>query len=157
LRDNLKFNLSLEKTKITNIEKEYAHFLGFRFRNNQRRAINLTYIRNGKRVRQRMVRGIFCSIDHERVLSRLIYKGIIERKGKFIKPRHKILYIPLKEFEIVDRFKSLIFGLFQYYYKHITFKSSLARYHYYISLSAFKTIAARKKSTVRKIQYLYTS
>ena len=61
------------------------------------------------------------------------------------KPRHKILYIPFKEFEIVDRFKSLIFGLFQYYYKHITFQSSLARYHYYISLSAFQIIAAKKK------------
>lgn len=35
LKDKLKLNLSIEKTKITNIEKEYCKFLGYRFSNNQ--------------------------------------------------------------------------------------------------------------------------
>lgn len=47
-------------------------------------------------------------------------------------------------------------GLFQYYWNNITFKSSLARYHYYLYYSCVKTLAARQKSSTRKIITKYT-
>lgn len=153
LEKNLKLNLSQEKTKITNITKEYFTFLGFRFKNNQNKAPNITHIRKKKKIKQRTTWGLFCDIDHERVTNRLKAKGFLDIKGKI---RYSTRLMQLQTHEIVYRYKSMIDGIFNYYYPNITFKSSLSRYHYYLLYSCYKTIAARQKATIKDVIAKYT-
>lgn len=154
LKQNLKLQLSQDKTKITDITKEYCHFLGFRFKNNQHESPNITYIRNNTKVRQRAAWGIFCDIDHERVSNRLIAKGFLEKN---MKTRYSTKLMQLQTHEIVYRYRSIIDGIFNYYYPNITFKSSLNRYHFYLLYSCYKTIAARQKTSIREVIKKYTS
>jgi hypothetical protein len=161
LKENLDLNLSLEKTKITDIEKEYCHFLGFRFKNNQRKApvrkVKMTIKEKNKPPREIIVKrrpnwGLYCSIDHNRIIQRFINKKLMNKKKS---PIHSNLHIPLKPHEIIYRFKMMIEGLFNYYYKNITFKSLLHKYHYYLLYSCYKTLAAREKTSIRKIILKY--
>jgi hypothetical protein len=161
IEENLKLQLSLDKTKITDVQKEPALFLGFRISNNQkatyitRRAIQVKSTGEYKRIKQRAARGLFIDIDHDRVKQRLVLKQILTNE-KTSKPRHKIIYIVLKENEIISRYRMHMEGLFQYYWTNITFKSALSRYHYYLYYSCVKTLAARQKSSLRKIMSKYT-
>lgn len=156
LLNNLKLQLSLDKTKITNLTKEPARFLGFKISNNLRSApvlkksIYSTKIAAPRLIKQRMSYGLFIDIDHERVTERLEIKKIIQNKHK-PKPIQRTIYIPLKEHEIIQRYKAHMEGLFQYYWIPITYKSNLARYHYYLYYSCVKTIAARQKTTISKV------
>jgi group II intron reverse transcriptase/maturase len=147
--NNLKLELSKEKTLITNLKKEPAHFLGYTLQNYQDKAKIIKYTnKNGKTIRQRQSFGLFIDIDHERITNRLKIKGFIDHKNK---PKHKTLFVHLKTHEIVLRYKAIIEGLFQYYYNNITFKSKLSRYHYILLYSCYKTIAYRQKTNIRKV------
>jgi group II intron reverse transcriptase/maturase len=154
LKENLKLNLSEEKTKVTDIQKEPALFLGFRIKNNQKHTYITTYKKTiGNKellIKQRASRELFVDIDHNRLTQRLYYKQIIDNTTK-PGPTHKSLYIVLKEQEIIQRYKAHLEGLFQYYWIPLTNKSTLSRYHYYIYYSCLKTLAARRKTTLRNI------
>lgn len=82
LENNLKLQLSLDKTKITDIQKEPALFLRFRIKNNQKttyvtkRTIKVKSTWEEMQIKQRAARGLFIDIDHERLKQRLIYKQI---------------------------------------------------------------------------------
>lgn len=108
LEQNLKLQLSLDKTKITDIQKEPALFLGYRIKNNQKktyvtkRKITVKSAGQKKEIKQRAARGLFIDIDHERVKQRLIYKQILTNEKK-PKTRHKTIYIVLKKNEIISR------------------------------------------------------
>jgi len=161
LRENLSLQLSLEKSKVTDITKDRAKFLGFTFKNNQERAGIIKYIRKASHqagtllptvIRQRQVWGLFVDIDHERVINRMILKGMLD---KDCKPKRYTMVEQLSEAEIVLRFRQMCEGLFNYYLKPITFKSRLSRYHYIYYYSCLHTLASRKKSSIRKILMLY--
>jgi hypothetical protein len=49
----------------------------------------------------------------------------------------------------------MLFGIFNYYYKPITLKSTLSRYHYIFKFSCLKTLAARKKTSITEITKQY--
>lgn len=156
LEENLKLQLSIEKTKITDLYKENALFLGFRIKNNQKttllvkRRVKIKSTGEEKIYKQRASRGLFIDIDHDRLTQRLTYKQIIT-PDKNPKPRHKTIYIVLKEHEIINRYRMHMEGLYQYYWNSLTFKSSLARYYYYLYYSCLKTLATRQRSSIRKI------
>lgn len=63
----------------------------------------------------------------------------------------------LQQHEIVMKFRQMLEGLFNYYIKYITFKSSLSRYYYYLLYSCYHTIVSRKKTSIRKVMMLYGS
>lgn len=83
-------------------------------------------------------------------------KGLISAKGK--PKRYPIIEIEqLKEHEIVLKYRQMMDGMFNYYIKRITFKSSLSRYYYYFVYSCLHTLAARKRTSIRKILAMYGS
>jgi group II intron reverse transcriptase/maturase len=162
LKSELGLTLSEDKTVLTNLHKKYAKFLGFRFKNNQGFAPIIRYQRKMKdrrtgtmklsTIRQRASWGLFVDIDHERVENRMILRGMLTEKKR---PRALFIITQLKEHEIVTKYRQMISGLFNYYVKQITFKSSLSRYYFYLLYSCYHTIVSRKKTSMRKVMTLY--
>jgi len=155
LQENLKLTLSEEKTHVTDIKKKKAKFLGFTIRNTQKFRIFNTYELknpklnlNKKTMKKRTTTDLFIGIDNERIINRLKTKGFLTEKGK---PRRHNLYINLTPWEIVFKYKQITEGLMQYYYRALTYKSQLTRYHYYLTYSCYHTLANRQKSTISKI------
>jgi hypothetical protein len=80
-------------------------------------------------IRQRASWGLFVDVDHEKVENRMILRGLLNEKKK---PKTLFIITQLKEHEIVTKYRQMIEGLFNYYVKQITFKSSLSRYYFYL-------------------------
>ena len=162
LKTELGLTLSEEKTKITNLHKEYAKFLGFRIRNSQNLSPLTTFTANRKirrtlqvksiRIKVRKVFKAFIDIDHDRVKWRMRLKGILDQRGR---TRRYLLVQQLKEHEIVFKFRQMMEGLFNYYIRHLTYKSNLQQYYYILTFSCLHTLAARKRTTLRKLFMLY--
>lgn len=155
--------LSLDKSKVTDITKDRAKFLGFSFKNNQQRSSVIKYVKKESFragtllptvIRQRQNWGLFVNIDHERVLNRMLLKGIIDQD---FKPRRYTMVEQLSDPEIVMRFRQMCEGLFNYYLPPITFKSRLNRYHFIYYFSCLHTLASRKKTRLRKVIMTYGS
>ena len=104
LKENLKLQISQEKTTITDLTKQYCKFLGFRFRNNSQKAPVIKYIRQDKPVKQRASWGIFCDIEHERITNRMQYKKYIDHTRK---PCFNTIFMQLKPHEIRYRYKMI--------------------------------------------------
>lgn len=149
LKESLGLSLSLDKTKITNLDIDYAKFLGFKIKNNQLKAPVISYTKMQRtrseemmpvKIKQRLSWGLFyfyfLDIDHERVIFRMKLKGLLDRKGK---PKRYTTVEQLKDHEIVYKFRQMLEGLFNYYIRMITFRSSLGRYHYYLVFSCLNT------------------
>ena len=152
LKEKLKLNLALDKTSITDLKKKPAKFLGFTLKRIPSKLTKRE--QKGKRtfVRARTRVGLKIGIDHERILSRLQQHQLINNKRK---TRHVGIYCSLKPWEIVNKFKQRIIGVFNYYYYSLTMKSDLKYYHYIHNYSCLKTLAHRKKISVNKIMHEY--
>jgi len=68
--------------------------------------------------------------------------------------RQKLL-IQLKPFEIVEKYKQILEGLAQYYYRNLTFKSQISKLHYYLIYSCYHTLASRLKKSIAQIIKIY--
>lgn len=148
LQEKLKLTLSEEKTHITDIKKKKAKFLGFTIRNMQKYRTFKSYEIGNKITKKRTTTDLFIGIDNERVMERLKLKGFLTKEGKA--KRHN-LYINLTPWEIVQKYKQILEGLMQYYYSPLTYKSHLAKYHYYLTYSCYNTIANRERSSISKV------
>ena len=111
LKENLKLQISIEKTVITDLTKQYCKFLGFRFNNNSENAPVIKFIRQEKPVKQRASWGIFCDIEHERITNRFQYKKYIDKNKK---PCFNNIFMQLKPHEIIYIYRMIIEGLFTY-------------------------------------------
>jgi len=152
LQEILGLSLSEEKTSITDIRKNAAKFLGFKLKNNQKHAPITIKYREKKPYKSRITFStLFIGPEHDRITSRMLIKGFIKKENNRIIPKEYTLFTQLKDHEIVLRYRQIIEGLTNYYIKNITFKSSLSRYHYYLTYSCYKTLAYRKKTSIRNI------
>lgn len=106
--------MSLEKTKIIDLHRDYARFPGFRIKNHQRVDPVISYTRIRRDwlgqvrpvlIRQRSSWGLFFDKDHDRVTSRMKLKGLISKKGK---PKRYATIEQLKEHEIVYKYRQML-------------------------------------------------
>lgn len=152
LKEHLKLTLSDEKTKITNIQKESILFLGYDIR------IQSDYHRTKKRVlRTKTNRGWSVTMrrttsgkyhvipDKNRILNKLKIKGFC--KGTTSDPVGIRAWANLNEYQIVQKYRSLLIGMIQHY-KYCDTKKMMNRVHYILRYSCAKTIATRKKITM---------
>lgn len=70
LKTEFKLELSNEKTKITNLKKEHASFLGFTLKNTPSK-VQTRIKKDGTKFKARTTLGLKIGIDHERVMKRL--------------------------------------------------------------------------------------
>jgi len=155
LKTKFKLELSNEKTKITNLRKEHARFLGFTLKNTLSK-VQTRIRKDGTKFKARTTLGPKIGIDHERVMKRLEEIQVIkDRNAKKLKPRHVGIYCSLKDWEIVTKFTQIIRGLFNYYYYSLTGKSDLHKYYYLYRYSCLKTLAHRLRISIAKITKKY--
>lgn len=153
LESRLKATLSSEKTLITDIRKNSAHFLGFEIKTYRNKKIG-KYKRSVKG-KSRFISAItagyrvFAIPDRQRLINRLHMKGYCNENGF---PREIGFLSSLETFSIIERYNSVLTGISLYYAEFIRNpRRNLSRWIYIIRYSCFKTLAQKHKTSIREI------
>jgi hypothetical protein len=144
LKYYLGLTLSLEKTKITNLKEEKAKFLGYSIKSPKNQKLTITSTGILKRVTGQK---IHIGIDMERILPRLEWRNFI-KNGK---PREQPSWSVLSDYEIIQKYNSIIRGLVNYYAPIITTRSSINYLVYIFEYSCYKTLCQKHRTTIRKL------
>ena len=163
LKTNLDAELAMDKTLITNMRKDRAHFLGFELSSGTDRKIsriarriplkrdpNTNKPRFGWRWGLSKVAGtdVRCYPDRNRLINRLYMKGYCDKRGF---PLAITWLSYLDAHMIVERFNSVIRGFTNYYAEFVYNRSSLNRWTYILRFSCLKTLALKFHTTISKI------
>lgn len=149
LIDNFKLQLSLEKTKITKLKSEHGKYLGFTFFMQNREAS----FRANTNFKVRSGRHILIGPDLDRIYNRLINERFAKKDT--LEPLAKDAWSTLDERSIIEKYNSILIGLFNYYYPVITYKSEINRIYYILYYSCIKTLAKKHIITSSKIHERY--
>ena len=144
LRDSLKLELSREKTHITHATSQAARFLGYELVNQQ---AHDQFDQRGRR----SVNG--------RIGLRVPAKVIEQHCQAYMKngkPIHRSMLIHDEDYSIVDRYQSEFRGVVEYY-KLAMNVSHFGRLQWIMEWSLAKTLAAKHKTTCRKVFRSYKS
>jgi retron-type reverse transcriptase len=162
LEKNLNSELELNKTKITNIKKESAKFLGFELKMLDKvktmKVQKTDPITKEKTKRRCRTTGYKVSAipDRERLIKRFEMKGFCNNKGI---PKEIPKLTTLSVHMIIERFNQIIRGFALYYTEFIRSpKTNLNRWIYILRYSCIKTIAQKEKTNIKGIfnKYKYT-
>lgn len=159
LKDELGATLSMEKTLLTDIREDSAHFLGFEIRTYKNKKI-------GKY--RKIIKGesasitaktagskVFAIPDRQRLIDRLHMKGYCDKHGF---PKEIGFLTNLDDFTIIEKYNAVLSGLCLYYTEFIrNSKRNLSRWVYIIRYSCIKTLAHKHKTTVRQIFEKYVA
>jgi len=151
LKEKLQWTLDDRKTLITDLSKAKTKFLGYTIYKKKKRIIKKKF--KNKIFRQRSTVPLTIGIDHDRVIERLIVGKILTEKTK--KPRSMPIYMVLKSWRIVEKFKQRLEGLANYYHRIITYPSELNYYHYIYKFSCLKTLARKMNKSISQISKIY--
>ena len=139
--------LAKEKTLLTRIKKEPAHFLGFEIK-----AYDVKNMINGKESKIRQIipdSRVFALPDKQRIIDRLHMKGYCKENGF---PTEIGFLSSLADFSIIERYNSVLSNLALYYAEFIRNpKRNLTRWIYIIRYSCLKTLAQKHKTSIRSI------
>jgi retron-type reverse transcriptase len=149
LTENLKLELSLEKTKITNPKKDKVNFLGFSLYIN--RNPKLTYVKEKKTTQRFWIPQIHP--DTDRLTNRFILNKIIlpDKNTGILKPRELGFLTTLSDHEIIEKYNQMMVGLGTYYIKNISYPSRIGYWHFQYYYSCIKTLATKHNITVKSI------
>ena len=144
LRDTLKLELSREKTLITHATSQAAKFLGYELVNQQ---ANDKLDRNGwRKVNGRIGLRVPAQVIEQHCQAYM-------RNGK---PAHRSYLLHDEDYSIVDRYQSEYRSVVQYYLLAYNV-SHFGRLHGVMEMSLARTLAAKHKSTARKMRRQYKS
>lgn len=151
LKTYLSLELSEEKTLVTNVNKEWVHFLGFGIK------ISKSYKRIKKVTRNNVttlsrtgVGNAIFTIDIPRLESRLRIKKFIHPTLR--KSYHKPEWTIFEQHRILILYNQVLFGLFNYYKDSVNINNELYFIHYILKSSCAKTLASKyKTNTIKKI------
>ncbi len=144
LRDSLKLELSREKTLITHATSQAARFLGYELVNQQ---ANDKHDHNGRR----RVNGRIGLRVPAKVIEQHCHAYMVNGK-----PAHRSGLIHDDDFTIVDRYQSEFRGVVQYYLLAQNV-SHFGKLQWVMGQSLAKTLAAKHKTTTRKVVRRYRS
>ena len=144
LRDSLKLELSREKTLITHATSQAAQFLGYELVNQQ---ANDQFDPTGRRrVNGRIGLRVPADVIEQHCQAYM-------RNGK---PAHRSFLIHDEDYSIVDRYQSEYRGVVQYYLLAYNVHH-FGRLHKAMEMSLARTLAAKHKSTARKMRRQFKS
>jgi hypothetical protein len=161
LNEYRKMELDQEKTKITHLAKG-VKFLGFEIRLSiEKPKLRRVLIKNKKGnylrpLKRTTSRQITIEPDSERIHKRLIAQRFCKKTMKTLRPTHKAEWIVYDEFEIVQKYAQTFRGIFNYY-RPCERLSRLNIISYILQYSCARTLAARKKTSIKKIFGKYTT
>lgn len=147
LADELKLELSPEKTLITDVKKNKVKFLGFEIFRHRHRMMTKDYRGINKSVRTTGIKP-----DQKRLETRFLLKGFIKKNklGKLI-PSEIGWLTPYTDQQIIKRYNQIMLGFGLYYSTEISQISDLNRWIYYMYWSCIKTLATKHKITVKQV------
>ena len=138
-----------DKTKITNIRKGNAHFLGYEIFLPKNRPIS-NYKGKGVRTIRRGQPQLRFDIPVAKVTKRYIERGYLKQLPKGIRPISKASYTVLEDHVIVSHYRSVWLGL-KNYYLGCTRRGRLQYLHYLLHMSCAMTLAHRHRTSSSKI------
>jgi hypothetical protein len=156
LRDELRLELSLEKTRITNITSSQVKFLGVKFwipRAVQAKIVQKFNPKAGRIIKSRINQTrIYFAAPIAEILTKLEDKGFIKRYSQDqnrLVPNAITKWIFLDHKAIIQRYNHIIRGLLNYY----SFVDNLAKFHqicdFLLRHSCAKTLARKMKPKTR--------
>lgn len=145
LSDKYFLELNLEKTKITQLKTNHVNYLGYSLFMQKREMIKQT---DNNELR-RSERQILVGPDISRIYKRLVDNQFAEPNT--LKPISKAPWTVLTEQHIIEKYNSMMYGLFNYYYPIITYKSELNRIYFILYYSCLKTLARKHKISVKQL------
>lgn len=158
LQQELKLQLSEEKTQITNIRKSSVNFLGYTvlIQSDYRRTKKMVVRKKPNSLKskwsvntQRTTSGKYLVIPNkEKLLTNVLRRGFCQ--GPDYYPIGIRAWSHLTEFQIVQKYHSLFMGLIQHY-KKCNNLNILNRMNYILHYSCAKTLATRLKITVSQV------
>jgi group II intron reverse transcriptase/maturase len=153
LQTNLRLELDETKTILSKLINGFQ-FLGYSIKMTTPKQNKKTYVlstihQKTTRVLKRTTsRKITVTPDKKRLLSRLVERQFCEAHNHF--PTGKPAWTVLDEFEIVLKYRQTMIGLSNYY-KHCDCDRMLNYTSYILQYSCAKTLARRKKKTLKQI------
>jgi retron-type reverse transcriptase/5-methylcytosine-specific restriction endonuclease McrA len=148
LSENLELELNQEKTKITELSENKAHFLGFEIFKQQNPLIKNKITENNEVYQQRYGTNIQIMPDIERLTNRFQIQNYTNKKG--LTNSLPSLTV-LEPHEIIKKFNQFMIGLGNYYIVEIDRPSALNKWHYLLYYCCLKTLAHKLKLSVSKI------
>lgn len=155
LKSTLELELSEDKTKITNVRKDFVPFLGYQLTLRGRNS-KIQYIRTKSQQNSRFSLSkkrttsskYYVIPNKERLLKKIVQTGIAQ-PGTYY-PIGKRSWASLDEFQIVQKYHSMYLGLVGHYIECHSL-AILNRLSYIFQYSCAKTIAIRKKITTPQV------
>jgi group II intron reverse transcriptase/maturase len=148
LSENLKLELSQEKTKITTLNEAKARFLGFEIFKQKNLKIKSKLSKNNVKYQQRYGTNIQIMPDIERLTNKFKIKNYINMKGS---PISLSSLTVLEPHQIVRKFNQFMIGLGNYYIVEIDRPSALNKWHYFLYFCCIKTLAHKLKISVKQV------
>lgn len=159
LKDTLGLDLSKEKTKITNIRKNFVPFLGYKIYLRRKfikqQCVKTINPKNKRHILQkrRTTSSKYYVIPHkERLFKKVVQTGLA--KPVTLEPIGKRPWASLDEYQIVQKYHSMFLGLVGHYMNCNSY-APLNRLSYIFQYSCAKTIATRKKITTPQVLQKY--
>jgi group II intron reverse transcriptase/maturase len=152
LRDELKLELSVEKTLITHAATEEANFLGTRLMIKRsptgRERIHVVR-REGERPCKKRVTGFYPIMyaPINKLIGKLHSKGFCDKEGW---PTSKVGWTGLDADQIITLFNSNLWGLLNYY-RFVNNFGAMSRIQYILRFSLAKTMAHKYRTTMKRI------
>jgi group II intron reverse transcriptase/maturase len=149
LKEDLKLQLSAEKTHITHAKSEEAFFLGTRLMVGSLRGeakISISTSRHGRRFRRRATGWLpILKAPIRKLMERLHRKGFCDSEGF---PSSKKAWVGLDADQIIRLYNSILHGLLNYYRFADNF-AALSRIQYILRFSLAKTLAHKYRRTMK--------
>lgn len=144
LKEKYYLQLSIEKTAITKLKTEHAKYLGFTLFMQKRPPV----IRRNTDYLVRTGRHILAGPDLTRIYNRLKLNKYCTNN---LEPIGRSAFITLEIQEIIEKYNSIMSGIYNYYLPIITYKSEIHRIYYILYYSCIKTIARKLNISMRKV------
>lgn len=146
--DSLGLTLGAEKTKVTDIRKDFAFFLGHTISIDT--SLKFAYVRPKNKPRHlKTMTGKLVSIEAPvlRIVQRLSAKGFCDHKGF---PIAQKLWVAQQDNQIIHNFNATIRGIFGFY-SGVKKRRYLQRIWYILKFSCAFTLACKHRCSLNKI------
>jgi len=132
---DLDLKLNEEKTKITNIRKHKAVFLGTFIKYTK----HVTYSDHGKGYKQRNTPRIILLAPIQNIINKLTHSGFIKKRKSY----PKYLWLPYSHKQIIYQYNSIFRGILNYYSFAFNRSNLVSILNYYLKGSCAKLLATK--------------
>lgn len=146
--EELDLELNLQKTKITNLKKDKARFLGYDISISTAKKITKIHAKGKTPFLKGTTGGLVCVEAPIRdIITKLSLKSFCTMDGY---PTPKKIWTIMPDYQIVDSYNATFAGILQYY-SGASHRHRLSRLKYIFKFSCAMTLAAKHRSSINKV------